>query len=60
MSSTAPRTPSPAKEPPASIESDKDPRDDARDNDGERRRVGPEDEDRRLRDGEERPAGQVP
>ena len=39
--------------PPASIESEKDQGD-------ERRRVGPEDEDRRLRDGEKRPLGQMP
>ena len=39
--------------PPASIESEKDAGDD-------RRRVGPEDEDRRLRDGERRPLGQMP
>lgn len=39
--------------PPASIESEEDQGD-------ERRRVGPEDEDRRLRDGERRPLGQMP
>ena len=39
-------------QPPASIESDKE--------ESERRRVGPEDEDRRLRDGEKRPFGQMP
>jgi len=39
--------------PPASIESEKDESDD-------RRRVGPEDEDRRLREGERRPLGQMP
>jgi hypothetical protein len=39
-------------QPPASIESNKD--------ESERRRVGPEDEDRRLHKGEKRPFGQMP